>query len=126
MIRFRRPPTSGVLLALAFLLALLAPGGAAGAAAGTDPSASLAAGPAAGLEQGLVRDRAGGSRVAPGSKRDHRERHGPALLGVVAAALAASLPLTVVARRGADRPGRLRPAAAAAARAPPSLQPAPI
>ena len=125
MIRFRRPPTSGVLLALAFLLALLAPGGAR-AAAGTDPSASLAAGPAAGLEQGLVRDRADGSRVAPGSKRDHRERHGPALLGVVAAALAASLPLTVVARRGADRPGRLRPAAVAAARAPPSLQPAPI
>jgi hypothetical protein len=124
---FRRPHGSRVLLALAFCLALLAPGGAGRAAAAADLPASLAARAAAGLEQGLLRDGASGSLVAAGSKRDHRQRPGPALLGVLVAAVVAAAPAWAVhARRRSDRPGHRRCAAAAGPRAPPPPQPAPI
>jgi hypothetical protein len=59
--------------------------------------------------------------VTPGGTRDDRGRPGPALLGAVALAVAATW--TVVAARRATRPAGRR-AAASGARAPPHLQPA--
>jgi peptidoglycan/LPS O-acetylase OafA/YrhL len=117
----RRRRASRALLALVFCLALLGPGAAARAATGVDPSRSLTAGPAMGFEQGLLDDRPGRSLVAPGGKRDDRERPGPALPGVLVAALATAS--AWAATRRTDRPARRRGAAAAGARAPP-LQPA--
>jgi hypothetical protein len=118
--------TSRLLLALGCCLALLAPAGAAAwAAAGrpaTTAAAELARAPA-GLSQDLLRDRVG-PLVAPAGKRDDRERPGPALAGVLAAALATAGAWSMAARRG-DRPARRRGAAAAGARAPP-LQPTSI
>ena len=118
--------TSRLLLALACCLGLLAPGGAAlGAAAGAGPSAApVMAGGSDGLGQALLRDRLLGPLVAPGAKRDDRERPGPALPGVLAAALATVGALT--SRRLTNRPARRGAAAAPGARAPPPLQPAPI
>jgi hypothetical protein len=121
----RRPRASRALLALVFCLALLGPGAAGRTANGADAPRSLLAGPAAGSEHGLLGDRTARSPVAPGAKRDDRERPGPALLGVVAATVAAAW--TVVAGRPGGRPAGLRRRAAAAGpRAPPPLQPAPI
>jgi hypothetical protein len=118
----RRPRASRAFLALVFCLALLGPGGADRATGGAEGSTSLTSGPAAGPEQGLLRDLPGQSLVAPGGKRDDRERPGPALLGLAAAAVAAAG--TVVAGRlAAGRRGHGGPAAGA--RAPPP-QPAPI
>jgi hypothetical protein len=114
--------TSRLLLALGCCLALLAPAGAAVRAAADRPAAAAAdelARTPAGLEQDPLRDRVG-PLVAPGGQRDDRERPGPALLGVLAAALATAGAWSAAARRG-DRPARRR-AAAAGARAPPSLQ----
>jgi hypothetical protein len=113
----RRPHAARAFLALVFCLALLGPGEAGRVAGTADTSASLTAGPAAGPEQGLLRDLPGQSLVAaPGGKRDHRERPGPALLDLAAAGTAAAG--TVVAgRRAAGRAGHGR--AAAGARAPP-------
>jgi hypothetical protein len=119
----RRPRAFRALLALMFCLALLGPGATGRAATGADAPGSLLAGPAAGLGQGLLSDRPGRSLVAPGPKRDDRERPGPALPGVLATALATAGALA--AARRSERPARRR-AAAAGARAPPSLQPAPI
>jgi hypothetical protein len=119
--------TSRLLLALACCLALLAPAGAAALSAAGRPAAAAAhqlAGTPAGLEQDLLRDRVG-ALAAPGGKRDDRERPGPALVGVLAAALATAGAWSAAARRG-HRPARRRAAAAAGARAPPSLQPASI
>jgi hypothetical protein len=116
---------SRLLLALACSLALLAPAGAAVAAAVRPAAAATGeglAGAAAGLGQDLLRDRVG-PLVAPGGKRDDRERPGPALAGVLAAALATAGAWSMAVRRH-DRPARRRAAAAAGARAPPSLQPA--
>jgi hypothetical protein len=116
--------TSRLLLALACCLALLAPAAAtAWAAPGRSAvaAADRLAGTPAGLAQDLLRDRVG-PLVAPGGKRDDRERPGPTLVGVLAAAVAAAGAWSAVARRG-DRPAR-RAAAAAGARAPPPLQPA--
>ena len=114
----RRPRATGALLALVLFLALLGPDAAGRAATVADAPGSLLAGPAAGPEQGLFRDRPSRSLVAGGT-RDHRERPGPALPGVVAVAVAAAW--TVVAARRAARPGGHH-GAAAGARAPPSLQ----
>ena len=119
----RRPRATGVLLALVVCLALLGLGAAGRAAAVADASGSLLAGPAAGLEQGLVRDRPASPLVAPGGTRDHRERPGPVLPGVVALAVAAAW--TVAAAGRAGRPDRHH-GPAVGARAPPSLQPTPI
>jgi hypothetical protein len=119
--------TSRLLLALACCLALLAPAGAAARAAPGRPAAAAPAelgGTAAGLAQDLLRDRVG-PLVVPVGKRDDRERSGLALAGVLAAALATAGAWSTAARRG-DRPARRRGAAAAGARAPPSLQPASI
>ena len=95
------------------------PGGGARAAA----AAALGGSPD-GLGQALLRDRVLGPLVAPGAKRDDRERPGPALPGVLAAALATVAALA--SRRRTDRTPRRAAAAAAGARAPPSLQAAPI
>jgi hypothetical protein len=109
------------LLALLFGLALVGPGAAGRPAAAADAAASLAAGPALGLEQGLAQEQADRSLVAPGAKRDDRQRPGPALPGLLVAAVAAAS--TIAATRAAvGRRGR-RPAPAGA-RAPPPLQPA--
>jgi hypothetical protein len=118
----RRPRAARAFLALVFCLALLGPGEAGRAAGAAGTSASLTAGPAAVPEQGLLRDLAGQSLVAPGGKRDDRERPGPALLGLAAAVVAAA-GAVVAGRRAAGRAGHGR--AAAGARAPPP-QPAPI
>jgi hypothetical protein len=118
--------TSRLLLALACCLALLVPAGAAARAAAGRPAAAAAhqlAGTPAGLEQDLLRDRVG-ALAAPGGKRDDRDRPGPALVAVLAAALAGAGAWSRAACRG-DRPARRR-AAAAGARAPPPLQPASI
>jgi hypothetical protein len=117
----RRPRATGALQALVLFLALLGPGAADRAAAVADAPGSLLAGSAAGPEQGLVRDRPGRSLVAPAGTRDHRERPGPALPGVLALAVAAAW--TVVAARRGGRPSGHH-GAATGARAPPSLQPA--
>ena len=116
----RRPRATRAFLALVCSIALLGPGAAGRAAGGADTSASLTAGPAAGPEQGLLRDLSGQSLVAPGGKRDGRERPGPALLGLLATVVAAAA--TVVAGRLAAGAGG-NGAAAAGARAPPPLQP---
>jgi hypothetical protein len=117
----RRPRASRALLALAFCLALLEPGAGGRPAGGTDVSTSLTASAAAGPEQGLLRDLPGQSLVASGSRRDDRERHGLALLGLLATGVAAAW--TVVTGRPAAAAGG-GGGAAAGARAPPSLQPA--
>jgi hypothetical protein len=119
----RRPRASTALLALALGLALLGPGAGGRAADGADASTSLMASPAPGPEQGLLRDLSGQSLVASGSKRDGRARTGLALLGLLANAVAAAW--TVVTGRPAAAGGG-GAGAAAGARAPPSLQPAPI
>jgi hypothetical protein len=118
----RRPRASRAFLALVFCLALLGPGAAGRPAGGPAASTSLTASPAAGPEQGLLRDLSGQSLVAPGGKRDDRERPGPALLGLAAAAVAAAWTVAagrLVAGRGGHG------TAAVGARAPPP-QPAPI
>jgi hypothetical protein len=115
--------TPRLLLALACCLALLAPAGAAVRAAARRPAAAAAdelARTPAGLEQDLLRDRVG-PLLAPGGKRDDRERPGPALAGVLAAALATAGAWSAATRRG-GRPARRRAAAAAGARAPPPPQ----
>ena len=118
----RRPRASRAFLALVFCLALLGPGAAGRPAGGPAASTSLTADPAAGPEQGLLRDLSGQSLVAPGGKRDDRERPGPALPGLLAATVAAAW--TLVA---GHRPGRLAGhRAAAGARAPPALRPTPV
>jgi len=119
----RRPRASRALLALVFGLALAGPGAADRTVAAAGAAGSLAAGPAAGAEQALLRDVPAHSLVTPASKRDERERPGPALPGLLATAVAAAW--TLVAGRRAGRPARRR-AAAAGARAPPPPQPAPI
>jgi hypothetical protein len=115
--------TSRLLLGLACCLALLAPAGTAagGAAGATGPRALAEA--TDGPGQGHLRDPLAGSLAAPGSRRDDRERPGPALPGLLAAAVVPAA-AGVAARRAARAPGP-RTAAAAAARAPPALQPAP-
>ena len=116
---------SGLLLALACCLALLAPAGIAAGqpAAGPEPDPALA-GPVGGPGQDLLRDPPGGSQVGSGSRRDERERPGPALPGLAAAAIVLASALLATGRGG--RPARRRGAATAAARAPPPLRPAPI
>jgi hypothetical protein len=114
--------TSRLLLGLACCLALLAPAGAAawspGGAAGTRSLADGTDGPG----QGHLRDPMAGPVAAPGNRRDDRERPGPALPGL----LAAVVPVAAgVAARRAVRATRPRSSAAAEARAPPALQPAP-
>jgi hypothetical protein len=121
MLANRRPRAARALLALVVYLALLGPG-ATGPATAADTRGTLA-GPAAGSEQVLLRDRPGHTPVTPASKRDERERPGPALPGVLAVAVAAAG--TLVAGHRAGRAGGRR-AAAALARAPPSLQPTPV
>jgi hypothetical protein len=117
-----RPARLG--LAVVCCLGLLAPAGVAVGAAGPGTAtAAVLGGSPDGLGQALLRDRALGPLVAPGAKRDDRERPGPALPGVLAAALATVAALA--SRRRTDRPPRRAAAAAAGARAPPSLQPAP-
>jgi|SRR5215211_4496215 len=115
--------TSRLLLGLACCLVLLAPAGAAAwPPAGTAGPRALAEGPDT-PGQTLLRDPLAGSLATPGSRRDDRERPGPAvpgpLAGVVVPAAAG------VAARRAVRAARRRAAAAAGARAPPALQPAP-
>jgi hypothetical protein len=119
----RSTRTPRLLLALACGLALLAPAAAAArpATPGRSPLAALSGAPD-GLGQALLRDPVAGPLVAPGGKRDDRERPGPALAGELAAALATAA--AWAAARRAGRP-RQRRAAAAGARAPP-LQPAPV
>jgi hypothetical protein len=118
----RRPRGSRALLALAFLLALLGPGGSASGDGGAEASGSLTARPLAGVEQGLLRDHPGGSLLLAGGKRDSRERPGVALLGVLAAVVAVAAAPLAAAVRPADRPGDRRHSAAAGPRAPPLLQ----
>jgi hypothetical protein len=121
-----RPATPArVLLALACWLALLAPGGTGRPAPVPERPAALAAGPVAGADQGLVRDRPAGSPVAPGTRRDDRQRSGLELAGLLAATLATALAWTAASgRRGAPAARRRYPAAAGP-RAPPALRPAP-
>jgi hypothetical protein len=115
--------TPRLLLVLACGLALLAPAAAARPAApGRSPLAALAGAPE-GLGQALLRDPVAGPLMAPGGKRDDRDRPGPALAGGLAAALATAAGWAAAGR--ADRPARRRAAAAAGARAPPP-RPAPV
>jgi hypothetical protein len=120
---WRPTRTARLGLAVVCCLGLLAPAGVAVRAAGPATAAVLGGSPD-GLGQALLRDRVLGPLVAPGAKRDDRERPGPALPGVLAAALATVAALA--SRRRTDRTPRRAAAAAAGARAPPSLQPAPI
>jgi hypothetical protein len=120
---WRPTRTARLVLAVVCCLGLLAPAGAAVRAAGPGTAAVLGGSPD-GLGQALLRDRVLGPLVAPGAKRDDRERPGPALPGVLAAALATVAALA--SRRPTDRTPRRAAAAATGARAPPSLQPAPI
>ena len=106
-------------------LGLLAPAGAAVRAAGPATAAAVLGGSPDGLGQALLRDRVLGPLVAPGAKRDDRERPGPALPGVLGAAALATV-AALASRRRTDRPPRRAATAAAGARAPPPLQPAPI
>jgi hypothetical protein len=123
---WRPTRTARLGLAVVCCLGLLAPAGVAVRAAGPGTAtAAVLGGSPDGLGQALLRDRVLGPLVAPGAKRDDRERPGPALPGVVAAALATVAALAS-RRRRADRPPRRAAAAAPGARAPPSLQPAPI
>jgi hypothetical protein len=118
----RRPRASRALLALVFGLALLGPEAAGRATVADEAWGTLLAGPAAGPEQDLLRDVPGHSLVTPASKRDDRERPGPALPGLLAATVAAAW--TLVA---GHRPGRVAGhRAAAGARAPPALRPTPV
>jgi hypothetical protein len=119
----RPTQTSRLLLGLACCLALLAPAGAAAWAppGASDPRALAEA--ADGPGQGHLRDPLAGSLAAPGSRRDDRERHGPALPGLLAATVVPAA--AGVAARRAVRATRRRSVAAAGARAPPALQPAP-
>jgi hypothetical protein len=121
---WRPTRTARLGLAVVGCLGLLAPAGVAVRAAGPATAAVLGGSPD-GLGQALLRDRVLGPLVAPGAKRDDRERPGPALPGVVAAALATVAALAS-RRRRTDRPPRRAAAAAPGARAPPPLQPAPI
>jgi hypothetical protein len=117
--------TARLLLALACCLGLLTPAGAAGRApGGAGAAAATVAGSPDDLGQALLRDRVLGPLVAAGAKRDDRERPGPAPPGALAAAVAAVG--AWASRRWTDRSPRRTAAAAAAARAPPSLQPAPV
>jgi hypothetical protein len=117
--------TARLVLAVVCCLGLLAPAGALVRAAGPGTgAAAVLGGSPDGLGQALLRDRVVGPLVAPGAKRDDRERPGPALPSVLGAALATVGALA--SRRRTDRPPRRAAAAAAGARAPPSLQPAPI
>jgi hypothetical protein len=123
MSALRPTRTSRLLLGLACCLALLAPAGAAagGAAGPAGPQALAEAtdGPA----QSHLREPLPGSLAALGNRRDDRERPGPALPGLLAA-VAVPAAAGVAARRTVRAPGP-RVAAAAEARAPPALQPAP-
>jgi hypothetical protein len=115
--------TSRLLLGLACCLAVLAPvGAAAWAPAGASDPRGLAEA-TDGPGQGHLRDPLAGSLAAPGNRRDDRERPGPALPGLLAA-VAVPAAAGVAARRTVRAPGP-RVAAAAEARAPPALQPAP-
>jgi hypothetical protein len=121
---WRPTRTARLVLAVVCCLGLLAPAGAAVRAAGPGTAvAAVLGGSPDGLGQALLRDRVLGPLAAPGAKRDDRERPGPALPGVLACALAT---VAALAARRTDRPPRRAAAAAAGARAPPSLQPAPI
>jgi hypothetical protein len=115
--------TPRLLLVLACGLALLAPAAAAARPAAPGAAVTALAGAPEGLGQTLLRDPVAGPLVAPGGKRDDRERPGPALAAGLAAALATAAGWAAAVR--ADRPARRRAAAAAGARAPP-LQPAPV
>jgi len=123
MCALRPTRTSRLLLGLACCLALLAPAGAAaGSAAGAAGLRALAEA-TDGPGQGHLRDPLAASLAAPGSRRDDRERHGPAVPGVLAA-VAVPAAAGVAARRIVRAPGP-GVAAAAGARAPPALQLAP-
>jgi hypothetical protein len=123
MCALRPTRTSRLLLGLACCLALLAPAAAAAGGA-ADPAGPRALAEATdGPGQGHLRDPLAGSLGAPGSRRDDRERHGPAVPGLLAAVVVPAA-AGVAARRAARAPGP-RTAAAAGARAPPALQPAP-
>jgi hypothetical protein len=115
---------SGPLLALACCLALLAP---AGAATRPSPAAAAAAAALAGAPDGagqdLLRDPPTGPLLGSG-RRD--ERHWPATSLPALSAAALVLAAARVAGRRAGRPVQGRGPAAAAARAPPPLQPASI
>jgi hypothetical protein len=115
--------TSRLLLGLACCLALLAPAGAAAWPPADAPSPRALAEATDGPGQGHLRDPLPGSLAATGNRRDDRERPGPALPGVLAA-VAVPAAAGVAARRTVRAPGP-REAAAAGARAPPALQPAP-
>ena len=115
---------SGLLLALACCLALLAPAGTARPPAAGPGAGQALAGPAAGTGQDLLRDPSAGPQVGSGSRRDERERPGPALPDLPGAALVLALALVAAGRGG--RRARRRGAAAAVARAPPPLRPAPV
>ena len=116
--------TSRLLLGLACCLALLAPAGAAAGSAGDATGPRALAEATEGPGQGHLRDPLAGSLAAPGNRRDDRERPGPALPGLLAA-VAVPAAAGVAARRAVRAPGP-RTAAAAGARAPPVLQPAPF
>ena len=122
---WRPTRTARLGLAVVCCLGLLAPAGVAVRAAGPETAAAALGGSPDGLGQALLRDRVLGPLVAPGAKRDDRERPGPALPGMAAAALATVAALAS-RRNRTDRPPRRAAAAAPGARAPPSLQPAPI
>jgi hypothetical protein len=126
MSTFRPANAARVLLALGCWLAVLTPGATGQPAAAPAPPAALAAAPPAGAGQGLVRDRPGGSPIAPGTRRDDRQRPGLDLPGLLAAALATTLAATAATGRPRGRPGRRRPRTAAGPRGPPTLLPAPI
>jgi hypothetical protein len=115
--------TSRLLLGLACCLALLAPAGAAAWPAGDTSGARALAEATDGPGQGHLRDPLAGSLAAPGNRRDDRERPGPALPGLLAA-VAVPAAAGLAARWAVRAPGP-RAAAAALARAPPALQPAP-
>jgi len=115
--------TPRLLLGLACCLAVLAPAAAAaGGAAGAPGPRAVAEGPDV-SGQTLLRDPPAGPLAAPGNRRDDRERPGLALPGLLAAAVVPAA-AGVAARLAARAPGR-RAAAAADARAPPALRPAP-
>jgi hypothetical protein len=124
MLPLRRPRASRTLLALVCCLAVLAPAGAGRDGVAARPAtAPPVAGIPAGADQGLVQERPVAPLAASGTRRDDRERPGPALLALAAAAVAAVPAWRRASGGRAHRPARRRGAAAVGPRAPPLPRP---
>jgi len=117
-----RPRTPWELLALAFVLVLLGPAGAARPASAAEPVEQLAATVPPASGPATLRDRVTELRTVA-DRRDQRDRHDQAPLAVaVTAAAGAALLLAGWSRVPAGGPGRRGRSGLAAPRGPPLLE----